>query len=63
METIHLNQYELTKRWRMSQRTPERWQDIGPAYLKLGMRVVYRLEDIEAFERGGPHEPQALIAA
>ncbi|MGE3624227.1 MAG: helix-turn-helix transcriptional regulator [Bdellovibrionales bacterium] len=64
METIHLNQYELAKRWRMSQRTLERWrwQDIGPAYLKLGMRVVYRLEDVEAFERGGRHEPQAKAA-
>lgn len=64
METIHLNQYELDKRWRMSQRTLERWrwQGIGPVYLKLGMRVVYRLDDIEAFERQGRHEPHAKVA-
>ena len=64
METIHLNQYELARRWRMSQRTLERWrwQGIGPAYLKLGMRVVYQMKDIEAFERDGRHEPQAKAA-
>ena len=63
METIHLNQYELAKRWRMSQRTLERWrwQDIGPAYLKLGMRVFYGLEDVEAFERESILEPGTML--
>lgn len=65
MELVHLNQHELAKRWRMSQRTLERWrwQGVGPAYLKLGMRIVYRLDDVEAFERDGRHEPAALTAA
>jgi hypothetical protein len=65
MEVIHLTQYELAKRWRMSQRTLERWrwQGVGPAYLKLGMRVVYSLADVEAFERDGRQEPTALAAA
>jgi hypothetical protein len=26
------------------------WLKQGPAYLKVGGRVVYRVEDIEAFE-------------
>jgi hypothetical protein len=48
----HLNQTELARRWRMSQRTLERWRWLGqpPRFLKIGGRVVYRIEDIEAFE-------------
>ncbi len=48
----HLNQVELARRWRMSERTLERWRWLrqGPAYLKIGARVAYRLEDVEAFE-------------
>lgn len=48
----HLNQTELSRRWRISPRTLERWRwlNVGPRYIKIGGRVVYRLEDIEAFE-------------
>lgn len=48
----HLNQIELSRRWSISPRTLERWRWLGqgPRYLKIGGRVVYRLEDIEAFE-------------
>jgi hypothetical protein len=48
----HLNQTELARRWRMSVRTLERWRWLGqgPRFMKLGGRVAYRLEDIEAFE-------------
>jgi hypothetical protein len=50
--TRHLNQIDLARRWRISERTLERWRWLkqGPAYLKVGGRVVYRIEDIEAFE-------------
>ena len=52
MTVHHLNQTELARRWRMSQRTLERWRWLGegPAHLKIGGRVLYRLQDIEAFE-------------
>lgn len=52
MTITHLNQIELARRWRISPRTLERWrwQRVGPRYLKVGGRVLYRLEDIEAFE-------------
>lgn len=55
-----LSQAELACRWRMSERTIEswRWKKIGPRYLKIGGRVMYRLEDIEAFERAAMSEPQ-----
>ena len=52
MTVHHLNQTELARRWRMSERTLERWRWLGqgPVHLKIGGRVLYRLEDIEAFE-------------
>ena len=48
----HLNQIDLSRRWSISPRTLERWRWLkaGPQYLKIGGRVVYRLEDVEAFE-------------
>jgi hypothetical protein len=50
----HLNQIELSRRWKVSPRTLERWRWLGqgPRFMKLGGRVAYRLEDIEAFEAG-----------
>lgn len=52
MAVQHFNQVELSRRWRLSPRTLERWrfQGTGPQYLKVGGRVVYRLEDVEAYE-------------
>ena len=48
-----LNQKELARRWWISHRTLERWRysGQGPAFLKLGGRVLYRLADVEAFEQ------------
>ena len=47
-----LNQRELARRWSVSPRTLERWRWLrqGPPYIKTGRRVLYRPEDIEAFE-------------
>jgi hypothetical protein len=52
MSETFLNQARLARRWQMSPRTLERWRwtGEGPAYFKIGGRVVYRLDDIEAFE-------------
>lgn len=52
MDTKHLNQIDLARRWRVSERTLERWRwrRQGPEFLKIGGRVVYRLGDIEAYE-------------
>jgi predicted site-specific integrase-resolvase len=52
MATKHLNQINLADRWNISHRTLERWRwtGEGPKYLKLGGRIVYRLEDVEAYE-------------
>jgi Helix-turn-helix domain len=48
----HINQVELSRRWGLSPRTLERWRWLkqGPAYLKVGGAIRYRIEDVEAFE-------------
>ena len=52
MSIKHLNQGELADRWNVSAATLERWRTagIGPVFLKLQGRVLYRIEDIEAYE-------------
>jgi len=52
MSVTHLNQVELAARWKISPRTLERWRwtGDGPAFIKIGGRVVYRLEDVETYE-------------
>ena len=52
MAVTHLNQVELSRRWKLSHRTLERWRWLGrgPRYVKIGGRVVYRIVDIEAYE-------------
>lgn len=52
MSTRHLNQRELAERWNLSARSLERWRWLGegPRFLKIGGRVVYRLQDIERYE-------------
>ena len=60
----HLNQIELAERWNISKRTLERWRWIGegPAYLKIGGRVVYRLEDIERYEAENLRASTSVVA-
>ena len=57
----HLTQLDLARRWRISPRTLERWRWLrqGPAYLKLGAVIAYRLEDVEAFEARQRHDTAA----
>lgn len=61
MNVKHLNQRQLAERWNLSEATLERWRSegIGPAYLKLHGRVLYRLEDIEAYEARNLRKPTA----
>jgi hypothetical protein len=48
----HLTEAELATRWRRSPRTLERWRaaGTGPVWLRLNGRVLYRVEDVLAFE-------------
>jgi predicted site-specific integrase-resolvase len=52
VSTRHLNQNQLAERWGISPRTLEQWRWVGqgPVHLKLGGRVVYRLQDVEHYE-------------
>jgi predicted site-specific integrase-resolvase len=54
----HLDENRLAKRWSMSPRTLQRWRQDGkgPPFLKLGGRVIYRVSDIETWERGHLHD-------
>jgi predicted site-specific integrase-resolvase len=51
MTVTHMNQRQLANRWCVSEATLERWRSegIGPQYLKLGGRVMYREQDIEVY--------------
>jgi hypothetical protein len=48
-----LREAELARRWRLSPRTLQRRRKdgTGPAWLTLGGRIVYALEDIRDYER------------
>ena len=48
-----LTRAELADLWRVSDRTIERWVRAGqcPAPLKIGGRVLFRREDVLAWER------------
>jgi hypothetical protein len=49
----HITQQELAIRWNKSKGTIERYRadGKGPQYLRIGGRVIYRIEDIEVFEQ------------
>lgn len=51
-EQLFFSQEELAQRWLISKRTLERWRWLGtgPRYHKIGGRVIYKRDDIEAFE-------------
>jgi predicted site-specific integrase-resolvase len=61
----HLSERELATRWAISTRTLQRWRPEckGPAYIKLGGRVVYPVSEIEKYEQqnrhGGESKPEA----
>ena len=52
MNQNHLNQRQLAERWNCSESRLERWrcEGIGPVFLKIHGCVLYRMEDIEAYE-------------
>ena len=51
--SARLRQRELAQRWGLSPRSLEKWRTlgIGPAYIKVGGAVRYRIEDVLAYER------------
>jgi predicted site-specific integrase-resolvase len=65
----HLTQGELAERWNCSEASLERWrcEGIGPVFMKLNGRVLYRIEDIETYEaqcmRSSTSQPLAVGGA
>lgn len=57
--SCHLSPDDLARRWRRSARTLERWRRDrkGPAWLRLHGRVLYRLEDVLAYEQACLEKP------
>ena len=51
-ETIHLTPIRLAERWSVTvgHLANQRSEGSGPAYLKLGGRILYRLTDVETYE-------------
>ena len=48
----HLSERQLARRWGTSQRTLQRWRSehYGPAFMRIGGSIRYRLEDILNYE-------------
>lgn len=48
----HLDSHQLARRWRITEDTVIRWRvkGLGPPYLKIQGRILYRIEDVEAYE-------------
>jgi hypothetical protein len=65
MGVAHLNQKQLAARWSISEATLEHWRSvgIGPKFLKLCGRVLYRQVDIEACEELGLATSTRTVAA
>lgn len=47
-----INEVELANRWGLSPKTLQRWRvaGVGPQFMRLGGRVLYRVADIEEYE-------------
>lgn len=47
-----LTQVQLADRWHISPRTLEQWRWLGkgPRFLKIGARVLYDEDEVEAYE-------------
>lgn len=56
---IFLTPDELAERWRIKPGALAHWRVAGegPAFVKVGGRVLYRLSDVETFERANTHRP------
>ncbi len=57
METRHLNPFQLSRRWGITPKTLQNWRSKskGPAFIKVGGHVLYRMKDIEQYEANNYH--------
>ena len=59
MLPTHLNQAELARRWKVSERSLERYRSegVGPIFTKIVGRIIYSLDDIKSYEEASRHVP------
>lgn len=59
-QPIYLSEKALARKWGISHRTLQRWRWLnqGPTYLKIGGRVRYTQEAIQAFEDDRSYSPE-----
>lgn len=52
-QPVLLSPRQLAARWGLSEKTLERWRMLGtgPVFLKLGGRVLYQVEEVQAHEQ------------
>ncbi len=58
MEKITFNEHELATRWGISPKTLQRWRSEGKGlrFFKLSKRVVYPIDEIEAYQHRSLYE-------
>jgi hypothetical protein len=51
-DRVFLREFELAARWRLSVRSLQRRraERLGPPHMRVGRSILYRLDDIVAFE-------------
>ncbi len=51
----YITAHQLGRRWQLAPKTLEKWRckGVGPKYVKVGSRILYRMADIQDFERQG----------
>ncbi len=57
MDVQNLTPFQLSRRWRITQKTLRnwRWEKKGPPFIKICGQVLYRLTDIEQYEADHMH--------
>jgi predicted site-specific integrase-resolvase len=52
-EHVYLTSKEVADRWRLSDQTLANWRHAGkgPPYIRVGNRVLYPMEAVNAFEK------------
>lgn len=52
-KNVRLTESQLVDYWKVSRNTLRKWRStgFGPLYIKVGGRILYRMEDIEIFEQ------------
>ena len=66
MDTPYLDESEFSERYHVSRRTAQRWRSTGdgPPFVRIGpRRVLYRLEDCEAWAAAQTHAHRAAEMA